>query len=72
MSWMFTRPQGFDQMVNVRATLLDDPSWYSPYIETMTSEKLPWVTTPAVHSFERWPPIEDWARLIAEYQAKAN
>jgi hypothetical protein len=72
MSWMFTRPQGFDAMVNVRATLLDDPSWYSPYIETMTSEKLPWVTTPAVHSFEKWPPIEDWGRLTAEYMANAK
>jgi hypothetical protein len=72
MSWIFTRPQGFDAMVNVRATLLDDPSWYSPYIETMTSEKLPWVTTPAVHSFEKWPPIEDWGRLTAEYMANAK
>jgi hypothetical protein len=59
-------------MVNVRATLLDDPSWYVPFIETMTSEKLPWVTTPAVHSFEKWPPIEDWGRLTAEYMANAK
>ena len=70
MSWMFTRPEGFDAIVNVRATLLDDPSWFSPYAETMTSEKLPWVTTPAVHSFETWPTAEDWQRTSAEYMAK--
>ena len=67
MSWMFTRPEGFDAIVNVRATLLDDPSWYVPYAETMTSEKLPWVTTPAVHSFEKFPAMEDWQHLSAEY-----
>ena len=25
MSWMFTRPDGFDAIVNVRVTMLDDP-----------------------------------------------
>jgi hypothetical protein len=25
--------------VNVRASLLDDPSWFVPFIETMTGEK---------------------------------
>ena len=53
MSWMFTRPEGFDWLVNVRSTMLDDPRWSTPFIETWTSEKLPWVTTPAVHSFRR-------------------
>jgi hypothetical protein len=43
-----------------------------PFIETMTSEKLPWVKTPAVHSFEKWPPLEDWGRLTAEYMANAK
>jgi hypothetical protein len=45
MSWMFTRTEGFDWLVNVRATMLDDPSWFIPFIETWTSEKLPWATT---------------------------
>lgn len=71
MSWMFTRPEGYDAIVNVRATLLDDPSWFVPYIETMTSEKLPWVTTAAAHSYAKWPAIEDYQRLSAEYMAKA-
>ena len=54
MSWLFTRPEGFDAFVNVRATMLDDPSDFVPFIETMTSEKLPWATTPAVHSFDEF------------------
>jgi len=57
-----------DELVNVRATMLDDPSWFAPFIETFTSEKLPWATTPAVHSFKGFPAIEDYPRLIEEYR----
>jgi len=67
MSWMFTRPEDLDWFVNVRVTMLDDPSWFEPFVETWTSEKLPWVTTPAVHSFETLPPIEAWEGLVKDY-----
>jgi hypothetical protein len=67
MSWMFTRTEGFDFFVNVRATMLDDRSWFAPYIETWTSEKLPWATTPAVHSYQGVPPLETYQRLVQEY-----
>ncbi len=67
MSWMFTRPDGFDFFVNIRATMLDDPGWFVPFIETMTSERLPWATTPALHSYKRWPEMEEFDGLIKEY-----
>lgn len=66
MSWMFTRPDGFD-FVNVRATMLDDPSGFSPFIETYTSEKLPWATTPAPHKFAKFPALEQYKGLIEKY-----
>jgi hypothetical protein len=69
MSWMFTRPEGMDWFVNLRATMLDDPQWFTPFIETCTSEKLPWATTPAVHSFEGFPAFEDYQGLTEEYAA---
>jgi hypothetical protein len=69
MSWMFTRPPGFD-FVNLRATMLDDPSGFSPFIETYTIEKLPWASTPAVHSFERFPPLSEYQGLIEEFARK--
>jgi len=67
-SWMFTRVEaaGF---VNLRPTMLDDHHWFEPYIETQTAEKLPWANTPARHHFDRFPPIEQYASLVAEYQA---
>lgn len=72
MSWMFTRPGGMDWFVNLRPTMLDEPSWFVPFIETYTSEKLPWATTPAVHSFETFPAFEAYEGLSAAYMAQAG
>jgi hypothetical protein len=72
MSWLFTKPDGIDAFVNVRTTMLDDASGFAPYIETMTSEKLPWATTPAVHRFEKFPPMERYSELVAAYAAHAR
>lgn len=69
-SWMFTRlPPEVGPFVNVRATMLDDHGWFVPFLETYTSEKLPWAATPATHSFEEFPPLEDYEQLMAEFAA---
>jgi hypothetical protein len=67
MSWLFTRPEGMDEFVNVRATMMDDAQSFSPFIETYTDEKLPWVTTPAVHSFKKFPLPEHFPALLSEF-----
>ncbi|WP_203142766.1 GFA family protein [Marinobacter mangrovi] len=67
MSWMFTRFDDSMPFVNVRPTMLDDHSWFVPFVETYTSEKLPWATTPATHSFEKFPPPESYEGLAQEY-----
>ncbi|MBW4628519.1 MAG: GFA family protein [Brasilonema octagenarum HA4186-MV1] len=72
MSWMFTRPEGMDEFVNLRATMLDDASWFMPFIETWTKERLSWATTPAVHSFQTWPAYEEYPGLIEEYAQLAS
>lgn len=72
MSWMFTRPEGMGWFVNVRATMLDDPRWFTPFVETWTSEKLPWASTPAVHSYEALPPLDAYEGLIKEYAEQAK
>lgn len=68
-SWMFTRVVPDMGFVNVRATMLEDPRWFAPFAETYTSEKLPWATTPAKHSYPEFPPMEAYEGLIAEYAA---
>jgi hypothetical protein len=67
MSWVFTRVTAYDAFVNVRPTMLDDASWFSPFIETMTREKLGWAQTPARHKFERFPPMEEFGKLMEEF-----
>lgn len=68
MSWVFTRPPGMDFLVNVRASLLDDPAWFTPFVETQTAEKLVFAETGALHSYPRWPEDAQWPQLIAAYQ----
>jgi hypothetical protein len=68
MTWMFTRIKGIDAFVNVRPTLLEDRSWFSPFIETMTKEKLAWAETPARHRFEGFPRMEDFGNLVDEFR----
>lgn len=65
MSWMFTRFQ--PEFVNVRATMFDALSSLPPFMETWTKTKLPWVTTPALHSYEEFPAAEDFGTLTGEF-----
>lgn len=67
MSWLFTRPEGMDWFVNLRPTMLDDSSWFEPFVETCTAEGLAWATTPAVYSFDGMPAMEDFERVGKDY-----
>ena len=70
MSWLFTRPEGMDDFVNIRSTMLEDSRRYKPFIETYIDEKLEWATTGAKHSFSKFPPQEQIPRLLQEYASK--
>jgi hypothetical protein len=72
LSWLFTRAEGFDWFVNVRATMLDDPAWFEPFVELWTSEKLPWAETGAAHSFQTSPAMEEFQTLMEAYRANAR
>ena len=67
MSWMFTRPDAAPQIVNVRVTMLERHHWFEPYMETWTSEKVPWATTPAVRRYEKMPSYEELAQLTQAF-----
>jgi hypothetical protein len=67
-SWIFTRvatPNG--ELVNVRATMFDEPDHAPPFIETCCEEKLEWVQTGAPHRFEKFPPSDQFGALISEF-----
>ncbi len=67
MSWLFTRPEGLDDLVNVRSTMLENANGLAPFMETCTREALPWAKTPALHSFEGFPPMELYPELLVEF-----
>lgn len=66
-SWVFTRIEGLDFLVNLRATMLDDATWFRPFVEFWTSEKLPGVESGAVHSHETMPAMDAFQPLIEEF-----
>lgn len=66
----FTRPEGMDGFVNVRATMLDDHAWYAPFVETSRAEGFPWATTGAPHSFPNIPPPEAFGPIVADFQQR--
>lgn len=68
MSWLFTRiPREYGAIVNVRATMLDDVSWFAPFVENYTSEMLTWAKVAAAHSYAQFPPKEEYQGLLAEF-----
>lgn len=70
-SWVYTDFEPDMGFVNVRATMLDDPSWFTPFIENYTSEALPWALVGSVtHSFEKFPSMEQYQPLLAEFAAR--
>lgn len=70
LTWAFTRPEGIDDFVNVRPPMLDDGASLVPFIETWTTEKLPWARVTAAHSFARFPPPAEFPALLADYAAQ--
>ena len=68
-SWLFTRPSGMDGFVNLRATMLDDASWYEPFVETETASALPWAKTGAKHSYPAIPGMDVWGPVVADFAA---
>lgn len=73
MSWLFTRPDGMDWFVNVRATMLDDVKGFdTPFVETASAQKLDWVSTPAVFSFDDFPSMEEMTKAVEAFAARES
>ncbi|MCP1198736.1 GFA family protein [Notoacmeibacter sp. MSK16QG-6] len=66
-SWIFTEFPAEMGFINLRATMLDDPSWFAPFVETQTTEKLAFAETGAPISYERFPEMGDYPGLIQRF-----
>jgi hypothetical protein len=67
LSWLFTRAEGMDWFVNLRAPVLDHHGWFEPFVELFTAEKFPWAATGARHSYEGSPEMAEWEKLMAAF-----
>lgn len=72
MSWTHTGLRETSPFVNLRATMLDDATWFEPFIDSCWPERLPWVTTPAAHKFDAFPTMEEYPALIQEFAEKGK
>lgn len=70
LGWLYTLPEGPHGPVVIRATLLDDVGWYRPFVETCTTEKLPWAVTGAEIAYPGFPPPEDLPMLLARFSER--
>jgi hypothetical protein len=66
-SWMFTRPAAIPWLVNLRATMLDDHLWVTPFIDFFRRDGFAWAATGAKYSFETGPDDDAFGPLMAEY-----
>jgi hypothetical protein len=66
-NWLYTDGFANGQFVNFRPTMLEDPSWVVPFIESYVSEKLPGVVSGAKHAFAEFPQPADYPKLIEAY-----
>jgi len=67
LNWLFTRPEGLDAFIMVRATMFDEAGGFMPFVETMTRDKLPWAATPAVLSFPEFPGPNDFGEVLRAF-----
>ncbi|MFQ6550013.1 GFA family protein [Aestuariibius sp. 2305UL40-4] len=72
LAWLFTRFTGMDEIVNVRASVFEDLTWFTPFLETATAEKLAWVTLPAGRSYSGFPPDSEFPELMKDYAAETS
>lgn len=71
MNFIYSRIKGVENRVNLRVSLLDDLTWFEPFVELMTAEKLAWSHVPASHSFATFPETtEELESLMADYAGR--
>ena len=67
MTWLFTRPEGMDDFINIRSTMFEDAAAHRPYMDAHRRETLPGVDTGAVERFDTVPEEDLFGPLIAAY-----
>ena len=67
MSWMFTTAKEIEGFVNIRSSMFEDAPQHRPFVEMYRAEALPGAASGAVHSYDSFPPDNEFSGLIAAY-----
>ena len=67
LSWLWTVPEGMDDYINIRSTMLDDASGHRPYVDCWLSEGLSWVDSGAPRKFDKVSEESEFGALAADY-----
>ncbi|MBV7265663.1 GFA family protein [Erythrobacter sp. WH131] len=67
LSWLFTRPEGLNAMVNIRTPMLERPEHFPPFAEFYLDQGIPGAATGATRRFTDAPDTDAFFALTREY-----
>ncbi|MBD2843277.1 GFA family protein [Erythrobacter rubeus] len=67
LSWLFTKPDGLDGMVNIRTPMLERAQDFPPFAEFYGDEGIPGAKTGAPRHFANAPSADEFFGLTKEY-----
>lgn len=69
LSWLFTRPDGLEGMVNIRTPMLADAKAFPPFVEFYLDQGIPGASSGAPHRFRAAPEVDAFLTLSKDYEA---
>ncbi|GHE00541.1 aldehyde-activating protein [Defluviimonas sp. 20V17] len=70
LNFIFSEITGADQRVNLRTSVLENAAAFTPFVELMTEDKMPWAQVPAAFSFARFPQTAEDLQALMDAYAK--
>ncbi|WP_298838551.1 GFA family protein [uncultured Roseobacter sp.] len=69
LNFIYSQIAGAEDRINLRTSVLDDATYFEPFVEVMTDEKMSWATVPVRHSYARTPASpEELLALMTDYK----
>ena len=71
-SWVYSHPEGLDDVTVIRSPMLDPMPADPPFMEVFRSEGFAWAQTGATHSFSEGVEPGAFGKLIEEFQVSRS
>ncbi len=68
LNFVYSQIEGANHRINLRTSILSNAGMFVPFMEMMTTEKMPWAHVPVVHSYSSFPKTaKELQALMDEY-----